>query len=170
MIRLDIGSLPEGHSHQEIEEAASEIGLAIEGSRPASPVRLSLDINRSGDEIFVTGRASVSVVFECARCLENFTSTVDGSIDLLVIVGEGASGSGDEENVIRVPAGTKSVDLADEVRSELVVRLPLKPLCREGCKGLCPECGINLNTARCACKGEDTDPRWDGLKHFKTDG
>jgi uncharacterized protein len=170
VIRLDIGSLPEGHSHQDIEEAASEIDLAIEGGRPASPVRISLDIIRSGDEILVAGRASVSVAFECARCLENFTSTVESPFNLVVIVGGEASGSGDEESLVRAPAGAKSVDLAGEVRSELLVRLPLKPLCREDCRGLCPECGTNLNAARCACKGEDSDSRWDALKRFKTDG
>lgn len=170
MIRLDVASLPEGHSHQETEEAASEIDVGIQGGRLASPVRLSLDINRSGDEIFVAGRATVSVVFECARCLEDYASTVDSPVNLVVMVGEDTAGSGDEEGLLRVPAGAKSVDLTEEIRSELLVRLPVKPLCKEDCKGLCPECGTNLNVARCACKGGDSVSRWEALKRFKTDG
>jgi len=167
VITLKIDSLPEGHSHQDIEAAASEIDLAIEGGRPASPVRLSLDINRGGDELLISGRASVSVIFECARCLESFTSEIEGLFDLMVVVGGEAPAFGDEESLVRVPAGAKSVDLTDAVRSELMVRAPLKPLCREDCRGLCPECGTNLNVAGCACRGEDRDPRWDALKRLK---
>jgi len=169
VITLDIGSLPQGHTHQEIEAAASEVDLEIEGGRPVSPVRISLDITRSGEEISVTGLAVVSVVYECARCLEDCRSTVEAPLGLVVLVGDRASGEEEQDGLLRVSAGASSADLTDEIRGGLLLRLPLKPLCREDCKGLCPGCGANLNQGKCGCRGEEGDSRWGALKDLKVD-
>jgi uncharacterized protein len=80
----------------------------------------------------------------------------------------GAAGHEEErEHVIEMPAGAKYVDLSDHVRSELLVIVPLKPLCGSGCKGLCPSCGANLNEAPCSCEADERDSRWDALKKLK---
>lgn len=169
MIRLDIGSLPEGHSHQDIEEAASELDMIADGVDLASPVKVSLDVTRSGDELHITGRASVDALLQCARCLEQYPSKVESPVEVMVMVG-GEIADQEDDHLVRLPAGARYVDLTDEVRSELLVRLPLKPLCNEDCKGLCPACGINLNLGRCACRVERRDSRWDALKDFKGRG
>lgn len=169
MIKLDIGSLPEGHSRQDIEESASDLGLDVEGGCLTSPVAVSLDIARSGGEIYITGRAQVSAVLQCARCLEQYPSTLECPVEVMVIVGDEAVGQ-EDDHLARLPVGAKHVDLTGEVRSELLVRLPLKPLCREDCKGLCPRCGANLNLEKCSCRAERSDSRWDALRHLKKDG
>lgn len=56
------------------------------------------------------------------------------------------------------------IDLTQMILEQIVLALPMKPLCRVDCRGLCPECGANRNTASCACTQEDTDPRWASLK------
>lgn len=167
MIRLDIGSLPEGHSHQDIEESASELDLVVEGGCLASPVTVSLDITRNGDEIYITGRAVVSALLQCGRCLEQYSSRLESPVEVMVIVGDQAVDQ-EDDHLARLPAGAKYVDLTDEVRGELLVRLPLKPLCRKDCRGLCPRCGTNLNLEKCSCHVERSDPRWDALKDFKS--
>jgi uncharacterized protein len=169
VIRLDIGSLPEGHSHQDIEESASELDLILEGGVLASPVTVSLDITRSGGQIYITGRARVSAVIQCARCLEQYSSTLESTVEVMVIMGDEVVGE-EDDHLARLPIGAKYVDITDEVRSEVLVRFPLKPLCRKDCKGLCPRCGANLNLERCSCHAERSDSRWDALKHLKSGG
>jgi uncharacterized protein len=71
------------------------------------------------------------------------------------------------ENVVELPAGAKSVDLTEYVRSELLVTVPFKPLCKETCKGLCPRCGTDLNAGSCECKPEQAESRWEALRHLK---
>jgi uncharacterized protein len=61
------------------------------------------------------------------------------------------------------------IDLADVIREQLYLALPMKPLCREDCLGLCPVCGQNRNTTPCTCKTEWVDPRMDALRNLKKD-
>ena len=170
MIKLDIGSIPDGLSHVDLTAEASELDVSLDGGHLESPVEVSLDVNRRGDDIFLKGRASVKAMLECARCLEEYFYVLEGPIDLLCVIG-GEPGEvdacGDREDVIEVPSGTKYVDLAGYLRSELLVLVPLKPLCDDGCRGLCPKCGANLNISPCSCGRESHDSRWDALKKLK---
>jgi uncharacterized protein len=168
VIKLDIGSLPEGHSHQEIEEDASDLDLAVEGGSLSSQVNASLDVTRTGDEIYVTGRARVGALLDCARCLEPYSCVLEGPVQVMVMIGERAGGE-EDDHLARLPVGARYIDLTDEIRSELLLRLPLKPLCSDACKGLCPVCGINLNRDKCSCRVERSDQRWDALKDLKRD-
>ena len=115
MIRLDIGSLPEGHSHWDLEEDVSELDVVLEGGRLVSPVNISLEIDKNDDEIFLVGRATVRAELECARCLEAYDLVLAAPFEAVLLIGEGED---DRENLIRVPGGTSSVDLTDQVRTE----------------------------------------------------
>ena len=66
--------------------------------------------------------------------------------------------------------GNDEIDLGQLVLEQFYLALPMKPLCRESCRGLCPECGTNLNTATCSCVREWTDPRLDGLRALRDTG
>jgi uncharacterized protein len=85
------------------------------------------------------------------------------------VVGGSAGGSDAEkrENMIEIKSGDRYADLTEHVRSELLVQLPLKQVCRDDCKGLCSECGTNMNLDTCGCKQEALDSRWEALKEFK---
>jgi uncharacterized protein len=61
------------------------------------------------------------------------------------------------------------IDLGIVMREQFYLVLPMKPLCRESCKGLCPHCGTNLNDGSCACKPEWVDPRLEALRALKPD-
>jgi uncharacterized protein len=102
------------------------------------------------------------------------TATRDGRL-----AGDGDSGEpepGDEEG--GTPDGEEAVgiaeyrddkiDLTEVVREQLYLALPMKPLCREDCKGLCPVCGVNRNRETCTCQEVWVDPRMAALKKWKT--
>lgn len=169
MIKLDLGTIPEGTSHTDLTVDVSELGVTLEDGRLESPLKIGLDVKRTANDVYLKGRAAVTAILECARCLEEYAYVLDTPLEWWVIMGgeNGAPGAEDRENVIEAPAGAKFIDLADHVRSELLVLAPLKPLCRTECKGLCPRCGANLNESECSCHIEKHDSRWDALKRIK---
>ena len=148
---------------------ASELGVCLEDGHLDSPVKVSLDVDRRGDDIYIRGTAGVRAVLGCSRCLKEYSLEIEAPLRVWCIMGGGQDDDAEEdrEDVIRVSAAAKFVDLADAVRSELMVLLPLRPLCDEACKGFCPRCGIDLNTSSCSCGSEDHDSRWDALDNLK---
>lgn len=167
MIKLDIGSIPEGESHIDLTADAEELQVTLEGARLESPIRVSFDIDRKGDDILLRGTASVKAVLECARCLDEYALILEAPVQLWCVAGVEKRESEGREDVIEVPAGAKFVDLSDCLRSELVVLIPFKPLCKNDCKGLCPICGANLNMNGCSCEAGGYDSRWDALRDIK---
>jgi len=61
----------------------------------------------------------------------------------------------------------EEVDLGPLIREQVLLALPTRPLCRDDCRGLCPQCGINLNHAECGCRVETFDPRLEALRSLK---
>lgn len=170
MMRISLDEIEEGYSHIDLSCEASEIVESLEGGYLVSPVEASLDLNRSGNQILVTGNVVVKAVLECARCLENFEVLLSSPVDILCLTG-GLEATSEQietwDSIIEVPTRLGYIDLTGEMRSMLLVLIPIKPLCRPDCKGLCPTCGANLNKTSCSCSRERYDPRWDVLKRLK---
>jgi uncharacterized protein len=168
MLRFDIGAIPEGSSHLNLKADASDLEVALDEGRIFGQVQLDVDVTRTGDDILLKGRAKVGAVLECGRCLDEYEMLLEAPIEIWCIVGGKEEGAEqDRDNVLLLAGGARYADLTDYVRSELLVLVPLKPLCRGGCKGLCPICGVNLNSDRCSCHRDVHDSRWDALKKIK---
>jgi uncharacterized protein len=123
---------------------------------------------RTNRSILATARLRTKVRSECSRCLEEFESplTVDfeeeyfPSKDVLsgssLPVPEGVEGFIIDENHM--------LDLTEAIRQHIMLALPMKPLCRQDCAGLCPVCGQNLNYGACNCAQRHLDSRWAPLQ------
>jgi uncharacterized protein len=61
----------------------------------------------------------------------------------------------------------KAIDVDEIVKEQILLEVPARTLCREDCKGICPECGIDRNTGECDCTPKEIDPRWAALKSFR---
>jgi uncharacterized protein len=92
---------------------------------------------------------------------KGLSSDLDFVIDLS---GNSAEVKSEEEDYFFVDSNATFFEIDDLVREAIILSLPLKPLCSEDCKGLCPICGTDLNRSQCSCVKERTDPRWDQLK------
>ena len=137
--------------------------------RVAAPVELSMDVERSGKDAFrVTGRAITRLELDCGRCLEPFEVPVDANFELRYI--PAAENTGEEEREIEEDDLTTAfyregaLDVIDMLREQFTLAIPMKPLCAEACRGLCPECGANLNRTECGCTPKWEDPRLAALK------
>lgn len=153
-----------------------EEGLQIEGAssieRPfADPSwaldALSLRVENDGDAVFVSGTLTARVPQVCGRCLEPFQVTVTPAVEARFV--PEAGGPGEERELGARDLDTDvyragQLDLRELVETETTLGLPMKPLCREDCRGLCPICGGNRNVTACACESSAADPRWASLK------
>lgn len=142
----------------------SEEGLIVSGEEPyailelegdenvkaQSPVRYNLKAQAVTGELVVRGVVDVDVLFRCVRCAEFFPFHVS----------EPAF-----QAVYKFADKTESVELTPDIREAMILAFPAYPVCDEGCKGLCSQCGTNLNKGRCSCT-TTRDKRWRALDGF----
>jgi uncharacterized protein len=111
--------------------------------------------------VAVTGRVSSVWEGECRRCM----APLDG--ELVAEVRElFRRGGGEDDGTY--PMGEDYVNIREMVADALFVALPLLPLCRDDCRGICPRCGADLNVAACGCEEVHFDPRWSALEVLRT--
>jgi len=137
--------------------------------RVETPVRLSMDVEKAGSDTFrVTGRVQAQLELDCGRCVEPFDLPVNATFELRYVPVTAESALPErqigDDDLITAFYSEGVLDVIDLMREQFQLVLPMKPLCREDCKGLCPECGTNLNRAACECAPRWEDPRLAALK------
>jgi uncharacterized protein len=141
---------------------------AAEGYRVVAPVHLVLDVHKDRDAFRVTGCVETRLELECGRCLERFEIPVDGTFELRYVSQSQNAGHGEreigEDDLTTAFYRDQTLDLGELMHEQLELALPMKPLCSNDCKGLCPECGANLNTTTCACAVQWQVPRLAALQ------
>jgi len=110
----------------------------------------------------VTGEAQLT----CHRCLEAFSKPLDLAINALAVFDSASTVENEDAEVIEISAQSNYIDATQLVYDGILLNLPYKLLCREDCKGLCDQCGQNLNHGTCDCEQETIDPRWEKLKEI----
>src|SRR5438105_13553994 len=154
-------------------------GLRLEliGVPPGADVAVEVRFEAVSEGVLATGTAIASLAGECARCLTPLTSSVTVVFQELYLYAEGRHDKHekydkhdeqeeqDDEGLYHLDGDL--LDLEPAFRDAVVLALPMSPLCREDCPGLCAECGVPLADAGPGHRHEDAaDPRWAALKHF----
>jgi uncharacterized protein len=126
-----------------------------------------LTIHKDHARFRLVGTVTTALELTCSRCLEPFSLPVAATFDLRYLpqsenVGDEREVKGDEfsESFYRDDV----IDLGQLIEEQFYLALPMKPLCSADCKGLCSNCGTNLNVATCDCQVRWEDPRLAGLK------
>jgi uncharacterized protein len=166
---LDLNKLHGQPEHFERAFQPSEFNPPDDDYRVATPVELSMDVEKAGGDAFrVNGRVTTRLEMECGRCLEPFEVPVDARFELRYVPQVDASEAGEQEiaedDLITAYYREGTLDVIEMIREQLHLALPMKPLCQEACRGLCAECGTNLNRTDCGHKPEWEDPRLSVLK------
>ncbi len=122
-------------------------------------------------DIRLVGEYSTRIQTRCARCLEAVEHKLASEFDLLFRP-QGVDYRADEVSISEAETEIgyyrgEGLQLEDVLKEQLLLAVPVKTLCREDCKGLCPTCGCNWNTEPCACAPPIADVRWAALEDFK---
>ncbi len=145
--------------------APADLHVALARVPTGADVKLTVRLDMMSDGVLVTAEATAPVAGECARCLEPVASSVDVSFRELYENDDPAIRAEAEDD--RRFLNGDLLDLEPALRDAMVLALPLAPLCRSDCEGLCPECGVRLDEAGPAHDhGPGIDPRWARLRQL----
>lgn len=166
-MNLDLRAFESFPAEATLEIEADGVDFDSEGISFKDLITVKLAIQEIGMEYFCQSYLSVPVEEECCRCLNLFDAELTGDFNFSIKIGDGEpvlSANEDNSDIICLGAGEHVADLSEVIREALILALPIKPLCSSDCKGLCPDCGANLNEESCDCKNVELDDRWEGLK------
>ncbi|HVL65885.1 MAG TPA: DUF177 domain-containing protein [Vicinamibacterales bacterium] len=166
---LDLNKLHGQREHFERRFEPSAFEPHDPDYRVAAPVELSMDVERAGGDAFrVHGTANTRLELDCSRCLEPFEIPVAAVFDLRYVPATANTGEGEreiaEDDLTTAFYREGALDVIELLREQFQLALPMKPLCTDACKGLCPACGTNLNRTQCGCTPKWEDPRLAALK------
>ena len=117
-------------------------------------------VTNTGNGLQIKGRLSIPATFNCNACLVAVEKILECSFAETFHEGAGT----EEAEADWLFFQGDEIDIGEMLREHIVLSEPLKPVCREDCRGLCPRCGINLNQDSCTCERKSVDPRLAGLE------
>ena len=135
--------------------------------RIVEPVALDFTVHKDKDRFRLVGTVKTVLELSCSRCLDPFRLPIDAGFDVRYLPQSQNTGEEreiEEDDLSDAFYRDEQIDLGQLMEEQFYLALPMKPLCSESCRGLCPNCGTNLNVATCDCEVRWEDPRLAGLK------
>ncbi|MCC3373040.1 DUF177 domain-containing protein [Cohnella sp. REN36] len=135
---------------------------------PLSPLQAKVTAVAADGVVNVTGTLTGKLQLLCSRCLTPLEVEYEFPYgETFKHVSQEVADRGEQDDEDFVPFHGERLELRPYVEEEMVLSLPLAPLCKEDCKGLCPDCGQNRNETDCKCQQQKIDPRLEALKGWK---
>ncbi|HTK80734.1 MAG TPA: DUF177 domain-containing protein [Bacteroidota bacterium] len=163
ILKIRISGLSNGKHDYHFTADPSEIHLE---ENFVDPVEVTAVLDKTPGQIYVRANITTAAHFQCDRCLEDFKQNVAASYNMFYVFEEPSAGRYDPAEVQVMSPDATSIDLTEDVRQMVALSVPLKLLCSESCKGLCPSCGANWNERTCDCKQQQGDHRFEGLQNL----
>ena len=173
MLVLDVARMRDGV--ERLDRTIEPSALPVEEDfRILTPVVVTATVAKDKSRVRIAGRAATTLELGCSRCLEDFEVPVDAHFDLRYLPASQSPDGGEEAEVADEDINTAfyrdgQIDLGEMLHEQLYLALPMKPLCRDDCQGLCPVCGANHNVTTCDCAPQWDDPRLAGLRALLKD-
>ncbi len=148
-----------------------ELPITLDDAGNPDIARASLKIFKIKNKVLIDGSIKIDVSIKCVRCLHEFKYSLDETFKEEYNPADEPLNEGDQQ-----PSGTEPdlgfyrndrIDLAELIKEQVILSLPMKSLCRSGCQGICPVCGKDLNKGSCTCRTEEVDPRLAPLQKLK---
>ena len=170
---LDVGQMRDAEARIERTFAPGVLPTDQTICRISAPVALDVVVRKDRMQFRLVGRVRTTIELACSRCLEDFDMPVAESFDVLYLPHTPA-GSAEERMVEDDDLSTafyedNVIDLGQLMQEQCYLAVPMKPLCREDCQGLCSACGTNLNSSSCECRQTWADPRLAVLDQLRKD-
>ena len=179
-MRINIDDISDSGIGLTFAESAESFPLLLELSRSAEcvflmPLTIDLRIRRIGQMFEADGRFETRVRLSCSRCLADYETPL--AADFNLSFSREQPESADPARHAEIELGAEEVglilfqgeeiDLRDPVQEEVLMAVPIKTLCQPECKGLCPQCGADLNQDVCGCERKSINPKFAVLKGLK---
>ncbi|HWI55453.1 MAG TPA: DUF177 domain-containing protein [Desulfobacteria bacterium] len=164
----EIRKTPGQTFHYDFSENAGPFEVGNEELRFDKNVSVSVDVKNTGKVLDFNGSIEGDTVLTCSRCLESYPYHLKSTFEERFVHTSDihdAQEEGQNTDEMQVFEGNR-IELDDIISESVILNVPMKLICSEECKGLCPGCGINLNTNKCDCQTEEIDPRLGVLKKF----
>ena len=169
MTQIPIAEIPEEGLPLSYSEDPAELDLAVSGVCFLQPIAVDLILVKAAQAISATGRVKTSVTCECVRCLSRLLVPLDVPVATQFLPALPLLPPGEYQMPSEAAEDYYYQDdvvvLDDLVRQEVILAVPFRPQCRADCRGLCPQCGQDLNVGTCAC-APPPDPRWAALREY----
>ncbi len=139
--------------------------------RILSPVTAVLRLDKVGEDVIAKGALSSKAELQCARCLKQFPLRISSQVNVVyhpvrdIAKAEQHQLKGAELDTVFY--SNDLIETDDLLREQLILNLPMKPLCSQDCRGFCPQCGTDLNVSGCNCESEKIDSRFEVQKKLK---
>jgi uncharacterized protein len=180
MMRIHTEGLKESSLTLEFEQKADVFPVLRELIRRhecefTAPIRIRLKAARIGEMVEVEGDLETTLRLTCGRCLTEFAGPLvtDFAFTYIreahepAVGGAPAEGRVEAEEAGLISFRGEEIDLTEGIQEQVVLNLPLRPLCREDCKGLCVACGADLNLGACDCRRQTPDGPFAALRHLQ---
>jgi uncharacterized protein len=165
MLQLELGRLKHDLGYRlplQLSAVCDPVACGYNDMRLKEPLVLSGLAENIAGEIQVTGQLFAILLVNCGRCGAAFPLSMSLPFQETYCNQEAPPDEAGERDK-HVFSGV-SINLTPEALRALFAELPMKPLCREDCRGLCPVCGVDLNFGQCSCESQEIDPRWEKLR------
>jgi uncharacterized protein len=149
--------------HVEFDQSV-EIDLSNVDDAVLNPVHVKGSIYSTGDGFFLDGKLFYSYRDSCARCLAEVEGEIETEISGKILEDEESKLEESDEKLIAYR--NDEIFLDEIITDAILLSMPMRIICREDCKGLCPKCGKDLNKEECECQSDDVDPRLAKLRNF----
>jgi len=170
-MRIELENLERGGGSFSREYAPGDLRFDDQDLRLTEPVRVAGRIRRRNEEVELQGRLVAKVVVACGRCLKAVELPIE--VDFTERFTAAVAWKNEEQHELQsedldlAVFDGQAIELDDLVKEEILLAMPGHTLCREECKGLCPNCGADLNETSCECAANQTDSRWEKLKDLQ---
>ncbi len=169
-MRIELENLEGGKGDFAHVYQPEDLNPVDERIRITEPATVTGKVRLAGNEVFVNGHVETQAEVECDRCLQPVAQPVSADFELEYISDTDYESSSvveltEAEMAVSVFDG-HGIDVDEVVKEQIVLAVPTRMLCRDDCKGICPECGNDRNQGECSCKEKEIDPRWAALKNL----
>ena len=135
------------------------------------PISWTGEVSKTSTGFLLSGRLEYEQQLACPRCLKPTSMSVSSDVELLIEARSNEPTIGEieleEEDLDVLYVEGEELDTEPILIEQLQLNIPMRRLCREDCRGLCPACGVDLNEETCECERNETDPRWAALEKLR---
>lgn len=161
-MKIDVRPLLKGEKNVVSFDFLLPIKYDAEDYRVDDAVSIAGYVSDNGGYMKLSAECNLNYHVPCARCLRDLSGEISLRIERSVALNLEKEDEDDEYLII----SNGEIDIDELVTEEIILSLPLRTVCSDDCKGLCPKCGCDLNKQKCGCVIKEHDPRWEALKIF----